>query len=584
MDFTVSHKDAPAANTANTASADNLFPVITLPVLWSQLTPTQLSLTHFCETHGPKSVLCTQVLPLECTVCLPPSPPLRPQASASTLHTDTDTDADDIDEHDPPHLRKTNTNITLPTDLSGASTTVGSEPESPNIERHPLFRSTESGPYVSPQFRYGRAQGETCASCSFSAPDSVAHSLPSGAPGSIRSDNGVKNGAPVFRSREFVCLGSSPGSSAQDDAAGGSSNGASYTTSSYASSSHPEQCHDHTLTYLTAKAPSDPDIYASLRASVIRTLSCEMLPRGMSDGPLCFGDSIQGYTIAYVFRLTDPKARGRRRCYAFLALAGKDARRAFRAAPMLWETFASMSKGIEAAATRAVEEKERREEEERQQRADQASKLSASKASGASGEKVAYTPVSSFLTRRAMDSDGTMRRMGQTSPRSLAEIVGDETIFAILHQYFVALLRCLGDRFGGLPMADKDAVYQTVADSGGLDDGRKPRRVHNERVGERKPDIEPSSLREEDSTPRAWPTRSHQRTRSTKTPDAPPQNRRQRTSADSDLEDEIDITKKRLSQTLSLGSPGQCAPMHVSQEAARGQLQVAPTGTRQVLV
>jgi hypothetical protein len=454
---------------------------------------------------------------------------------------------------------------------------VGSEPESPNIERHPLFKSTGTGPFVSPQFRYGRAQGETCASCSFSAPDNVAHNLPSGAPGSIRSDNGTKNGAPVFRSREFVCLGTSPSSNPQDDiTAGSSSNGASYTTSSYASSSHPEQCHDHTLTYLTAKAPSDPDIYASLRASVIRTLSCELLPRGMSDGPLCFGDSIQGYTIAYVFRLTDPKARGRRRCYAFLALAGKDARRAFRAAPMLWETFASMSKGIEGAATRAVEEKERRDEEARQQRADQAARTSSQKTTSAQGEKMAYTPVSSFLSQRAMDPDGTMRRVGQTSPRSLAEIVGDETIFAVLHQYFVALLRCLGDRFGGLPMADREAACQTVADSEGLDETRKPRRVHNERVTERPTEAEPSSLREGDSTPRAWPTKPHQQTKGR------PQ--RRRTTSDSDSEDDIDKAKKRLSQTFSLGSPGQCAPLHVTQEAARGQLQVAPAGSRQVLV
>jgi hypothetical protein len=43
----------------------------------------------------------------------------------------------------------------------------------------------------------------------------------------------------------------------------------------------------------------------------------------------------------------------------------------------------------------------------------------------------------------------------------LAEIVGDENIFALLHQYFVAILRCLGDRFGGLPSSDQ-AVYQTT--------------------------------------------------------------------------------------------------------------------------
>lgn len=525
-------------------------------------------------------------MPLECAVCIPPSPSLRPQPSASTLNTQ----SDDYEGQTVPPLRKTGTNTTIPTDFSGASTTVGSEPESPNIERHPLFKNAESGPTVSPQFRYGRAQGETCASCSFSAPDSVASSLPSGAPGSIRADNGVKNGAPVFRSRELVCLGTSPGSGTQEDATGTSShNSASYVSSSYASSSHPEHCHDHTLTYLTAKSPSDPETYATMRASVIRTLSCELLPRGMSDGPLCFGDAIQGYTIAYVFRLTDPKARGRRRCYAFLALAGKDARRAFRAAPMLWEAFASMSRGIEGAATRAAEEKKRREEEERQQRADQASKspISGTRSGGAQNEKMAYTPVSSFLTQRAMDSDGTMRRTGQTSPRSLADIVGDETIFAILHKYFVALLRCLGDRFGGLPFANSEAVYQTIADAEGLDETRKPKRAHNERVHHRTAaEVGPHSLREEDSTPRPEPASKHQQAKPGGFANAQ-QSRREREAGDEGtitVDDEIERAKKRLSQTLSLGSTGQCAPLHVTQEDARGQVQVAPTGARQVTV
>ncbi|ETN45379.1 uncharacterized protein HMPREF1541_09210 [Cyphellophora europaea CBS 101466] len=539
-----------------------------------------LSLTHFCESHGPKCVLCTQVLPLECATCVPPSPPLRPQPSTSTFNiSDPEPAFEDTGRvHTIPSLRKTDTNITLPTDFSGASTNVDSESDSPTIERHPLFKNHDPNTSVPPQFRYGRAQGETCASCTFTAPESVASSLPSGAPGSLKSDGKSKNGAPVFRSREFVCLGTSPNSAGpQDSAAGGSSNGTSYPPSSYASSTHPEQCHDHTMTYLTAKSPSDPDTYSYLRASVIRTLSCELLPRGMSDGPLCFGDATQGYTIAYVFRLTDPKARGRRRCYAFLALAGKDAKRAFRAAPMLWEAFASMSRGIEGAAMRAAEEKERKEEEERQQgvgrqpgRAPRESPKS---------EKVAYTPVSSFLTRRAMDPDGTIRRMGQTSPRSLADIVGDETIFAILHQYFVALLRCLGDRFGGIPLADREAVYQTMADAAGLGGEKSPSRVHHERVRSRQTETaEPYSLREEDSTPKPEPAKTLKIRPSKERP------RQREETEEAEVEDEIDKAKKRLSKTLSLGSTGQCAPLHVTQAAARGQVQVAPTSSRQVTV
>jgi Vesicle coat protein involved in Golgi to plasma membrane transport len=164
----------------------------------------------------------------------------------------------------------------------------------------------------------------------------------------------------------------------------------------------------------------------------------------MSDGPFCFGDSATGYTIAYVFRLTDPKARGRRRAYAFVALAGKDASRAFRACPMVWEAFAAMARGIEEAAQRSQDAQKQKQEEQRQ-----------------TDKNRNYTPISSFLTQRTVDPDGFPRRAGQVSPRSLAEIVGDEHIFALLHQYFVAILRCLGDRFGGLPFSDQ-AVYQTT--------------------------------------------------------------------------------------------------------------------------
>jgi Vesicle coat protein involved in Golgi to plasma membrane transport len=158
---------------------------------------------------------------------------------------------------------------------------------------------------------------------------------------------------------------------------------------------------------------------------------------------LYFGDSTAGYTIAYVFRLSDPKARGRRRAYAFVALAGKDAGRASKSAPMVWEAFAAVAKGIE----------------EKAQRFQESVKLSESSSDGKD-----YTPVTSFLTQRVTDPDGHPRGTRQVPPRSLAEIVGDEHIFTYLHQYFIAVLRCLGDRFGGLPLADTKSIV-------GEDDG-----------------------------------------------------------------------------------------------------------------
>ena len=321
-------------------------------------------------------------------------------------------------------------------------------PPSPTIERHPLFVKGEQNQEPTQRFRYGRAQGDTCASCSFSVPQNVAVHLPEGAPGCMKADGKGKNGSPVLRSRELVCLGdgdhSTTGSIAEQERTQDTSDSHHPPPSFSSAPSVDSQCHDHVLTYLTSRSPDDATNFSTLRASVIRTLSCELLPRGMSDGPFSFGDSATGYTIAYVFRLTDPKARGRRRAYAFVALAGKDASRAFRACPMVWEAFSTMARGIEEAAQKSQDAQKQNEEAQRE-----------------TDKSRNYTPISSFLTQRTVDPDGFPRRAGQTSPRSLAEIVGDENIFALLHQYFVAILRCLGDRFGGLPFSDQ-SVYQTT--------------------------------------------------------------------------------------------------------------------------
>jgi hypothetical protein len=214
----------------------------------------------------------------------------------------------------------------------------------------------------------------------------------------------------------------------------------------------------------------------------------------VSDGPFCFGDSSTGYTISYVFRLTDPKARGRRRHYAFVALAGKDPRRAFQACPMLWESFKRMAKGIEIAAQRNQERQREKEEKVEKAAAD----------SSPAGSR-AYTPVSSFLTARSTNADGQPRRAGQSLPRNLAEIVGDENIFTFLHQYFVAILRGLGEHFGGTPLTEQPSVFQSTSEE-------VPRfsqsdlvrqEVHMDAAAVPAPDAEQiQKLRDNDATPK----------------------------------------------------------------------------------
>jgi len=147
---------------------------------------------------------------------------------------------------------------------------------------------------------------------------------------------------------------------------------------------------------------------------------------------------------------------------------------------MLWEAFATMAKTIERAAQRYQDEQEL----ERQRQMDEEL---------VKDNRAGYTNISSFLTQRPVDPDGNPRRVGQTVPRSLAEIIGDENIFAILHQYFVAVLRCLGDQFGGLPLAEHDQkmAYQTVAnEQDGIDESKMPHRVTSDMLAALKIDDE----------------------------------------------------------------------------------------------
>lgn len=82
-----------------------------------------------------------------------------------------------------------------------------------------------------------------------------------------------------------------------------------------------------------------------------------------------------------------------------------------------------------------------------------------------------FTPVSSFLSGRNMDPDGyPIRKVnfwGQSPQKSLAELVGNEYLFAELHAEFVALLQTLGRAFGGVPVDESSNVENGGVDAGG---------------------------------------------------------------------------------------------------------------------
>lgn len=380
----------------------------------------QLSLTHFCEVHGPTSIICSQVLPFSCAQCHP-DPESSPNATSP---------------------RERSQSPDTPT------TAAATHSKSPKIEDHPYFlRAQSNSPYEQVN-QVGGPDGATCASCSLSLPEDVSKQLPPGAPGS--RDAKGNNGSPVLRSREVVYSCGNSHSDMDDDTPADhhthASSPDSFRSSSVASDA---SCHTHIFTYLSLRGPPNPADYALLRRSSIRTLSCELLPQGLSSGPLCFGDSVAGYTIAYIFRLPDPMARGKRRSYALVALAGKDAGRAFRACPVIWRAFGRIASSIVSAAERFQEDEKKREEQQEL-------------AKNPSGRQ--YTPVSSFLTGRVMDPAGLARRVGPIRARNLADIVGNEYIFAELHANFVALLQQLGSMFGGVPISEDRFVCSTLGD------------------------------------------------------------------------------------------------------------------------
>ncbi|KAJ5667051.1 Folliculin [Penicillium longicatenatum] len=376
----------------------------------------QLSLTHFCEVHGPTSIICSQVTPVACSQCHP--------------------DAEHSPENSPSNSPRPKSPGTSTADFNGAKVE--------KIEDHPYFMRPQPASPEERNTRAGGVDGDTCASCSLSLPEGVSKQLPSPS-----RDGKSNNGSPVLRSREVVYSCGNNHSDADDhtpDPHAHASPPDSLHSSSVASDS---SCHSHILTYLSLRGPPNPTDYALLRRSSIRTLSCELLPRGLSSGPICFGDSVAGYTIAYIFRLPDPMARGKRRSYALVALAGKDAGRAFRACPVIWRAFGRIATGIVSAAERFQEDEKKREEQ--------------ANPGGNSGGRH-FTPVSSFLTGRATDPAGQPRRLGQIRARNLAEIVGNEYIFTEIHAHFVALLQQLGSMFGGVPISDERYVCSTMGD------------------------------------------------------------------------------------------------------------------------
>lgn len=193
--------------------------------------------------------------------------------------------------------------------------------------------------------------------------------------------------------------------------------------------------HGHSVTYLSTRAPTTPSRFSMLRQSCIRTLSCELLPA--QTGPLLFGDTFTGFTIAYVFRIADPKARGGKRSYALLCICPEQ-RMVVKSWNYVVKTFEALVERIKGfAALKNTTEKAAAAKANAQN--------NASGSTGSlSGRIGGITAPEGFLRRRD----------GVGSAKGLAELVGKEDLFIEVHACFVKLLGMLVRRYGLVQSAE----------------------------------------------------------------------------------------------------------------------------------
>ncbi|KAL5405283.1 hypothetical protein PMIN06_004966 [Paraphaeosphaeria minitans] len=431
-----------------------------------------ISLAHFCEVHGPTSIICTQASPSPCGSCnpcvTPPSEEPHPQLSYNGLY------------EQPPSALKLGSRVPhLTSPLETPPTSPRSPSHNPYFPSLPASNSSFGGRRPSSTYS---TDNDVCDNCQIVVPKKVSARIPDGAPGSPSKDGRGRNGSPVLRtSHNFPVRGFS----ACDDMSSSTSSDTSDIEQSKFFDSNPSQMfpdsvpaspmysrglHTHTLSYVSTSQPQSPATYSLLRRTCIRTLSTETLPMGKAAGPMFFGDSHAGYTIAYVFRLRDPRARGAMRTYALIAMAGRDGLRATKAMVKITEVFESIANRIVALADRVLEKDcaaslpLTRPAPSSPPFATSASSMPVFQTSPVKDRPLSsvasspaarnITPVSSFLSAKKVDPDGYPRISSEVmKAKNLVEIVGMEDFFVWLHGIFCGLLHSLINQFGQLPSA-----------------------------------------------------------------------------------------------------------------------------------
>lgn len=480
----------------------------------------QLCLAHYCDVHGPTPLMVTEGLPIPCSACYEDSAYASdgPNSTSSTPTSTIQSGASISEALRKLNLENTRSSGTLPSTSDqdqpsnkaalrrathqNASTSAFDTP--PLSPRYPSEPSPAAAGHGRRESSYRRTYDETttkragpCENCAMTLPKRQ---------GAGASDNESENeSGPTLRTRapyaraygSGVAGNASPPNStstASDDDDGEAPRQACHrrtgtitsTTSRSSASSASATVHGHThyQYYTSTHEPVVPSSFSIVRASCIRTLSFETLPRGTattgntplvspstpgfvtthssgavtSGGPIFFGDPSAGYTTAYIFRIPDVHARGHKRVYAFLALSTHRERLAMKTFTFISNAFRDLAAWIQGLA-----------EAEAERASEGNSPLSAGGMYGAGSG-----PMGAGMSAAAHSQDqnppsvhtqtgsgflssgmgGLSRRMGagygyggsgaSTKARGLPELVGLPDFFLELHQKFVQLLLELG--------------------------------------------------------------------------------------------------------------------------------------------
>lgn len=367
----------------------------------------QLCLAHYCDVHGPTPLMVTEGLPVPCSACYEDASYAdseRPPSSASTpssVHSsaaitealkmlNVDGKRNRSSEQDGP------TNRAAPRRPNQLSSTAALDtpPASP---RHPTDSLSQNGGSLARrESNYRRTYDDTVTKRAGPC-DNCALTLPKRQESTSRG--GGADAGPTLRTRAPYArvYGSGvPGDASPTNSASTISDEdeqprrpthrrtgtlTSTTSRSSASSSSHMNGHTHYLDYTSTHEPVVPSSFSIVRASCIRTLSFETLPRGTatnagnaplsptasgfvtthspgaaaSGGPIFFGDPSAGYTTAYIFRIPDVHARGHKRVYAFLALSTHRERLAMKTFNFLSNAFRELASWIQGLAEAEAE-------------------------------------------------------------------------------------------------------------------------------------------------------------------------------------------------------------------------------------